>query len=211
MISFIVSTYNRPDNLRVLLYSLMAQTRKDFEVLVMDEGDNGVVVAAVNDDRFRHYPLQRVEAIVSGGGNGSLGLLPKHTGVSHAKGDYLCFPSDDIYYLPTFVQHMSDRDKDIVGCDLIVNTQHETCGLGFFPAVGYTDSANYIIRPEVYARHPFPSYLPPQERWGKPWTVEEDKRAGVADGLVPFDCVKDGATWERVPRILAVHGVERAS
>jgi glycosyltransferase involved in cell wall biosynthesis len=41
VISVIVTTYNRPDALRAVLAGLLAQTDRDFEVLVADDGSGG--------------------------------------------------------------------------------------------------------------------------------------------------------------------------
>lgn len=191
-ISFIISAYNRPDYLRCLLYSLVCQTDPNWEALVMDEGGNKAVV--FNDSRIKHIPVERV--VLYPDGRGSLGMLPKHAGVALATGKYLCFVSEDIYYLPTFVKYMSDNTSDIVGCSVLINILYDTVILPFTPEIGGTDGCNYIIKPETYKLHPFTEYL----------SIET---VGTADGRVPSFCVKDGATWKAVPRILAVHAEER--
>ena len=41
LVSVIVSTYNKPDYLALTLRSLRAQTDRDFEVIVADDGSVG--------------------------------------------------------------------------------------------------------------------------------------------------------------------------
>lgn len=193
MISFVVAAYNRPGDLRVLLSSIAAQSSGAWEVLVMDEGDNGDVVRWFADPRMRHYQVERVT--IAADGRGTLGLLPKHTGAALSRGEHLCFPSDDIYYFPKFVEYMNGHPEDVVGCDMFVNYTFGINALRFKPQVGDADCANYVIRPAAYARHPFTEFIP------------EDM--GTADGLCVQRCVEDGASWRYVSRFLAVHGGER--
>jgi glycosyltransferase involved in cell wall biosynthesis len=195
-ISFVIATYNRPKALDVLLYSLLGQDSDAWDAIVMDEDGESGPKYAVRDSRITHRPTER-HRIPSWNERGSLGYLPKHVGASLVGGDFLCFASEDIYYLPDFVSSMlkcAERN-DIIGCDVLINRVDCTNILPFFPRVGGTDGANYIIRPEWYHRNPFTTFFPDE--------------IGVADGRTPELCVQQGARWSRVGRVLVVHGEAR--
>ena len=97
-----------------------------------------------------------------------------------------------IYGPPKLAEFVDQTRKSL---DMFINYERGMNCLRFAPEVGSADCANYIIRPEVYARHPFTEFIP--------------DRIGTADGLVVESCVADGATWVRVPKFLVMHGSER--
>jgi glycosyltransferase involved in cell wall biosynthesis len=103
-VSYIVSCFNRPELLPICLYSLKVQTHKNFEVIVTDnaqdkkiEAQHRAVVAHVNkgDGRFRYLKT-----------NGRDCYFSAETGTKKATGSWLCFPCDDVYYVPHFGQKM---------------------------------------------------------------------------------------------------------
>ena len=57
--SVIVTTYNRPDALAAVLQGLAAQTERDFEVLVADDG-SGPETAQVVQEQARAFPVPLV-------------------------------------------------------------------------------------------------------------------------------------------------------
>src|SRR5947208_15499129 len=52
-ISVIITTYNRPDALRLVLRGLAAQSAENFEVLVADDGSTGEPAGAIGTLRAR--------------------------------------------------------------------------------------------------------------------------------------------------------------
>lgn len=103
VISVIVSTYNRLDALRVVLRSLAAQTERDFEILVADDGsrpDTGAAVRAFAAEC--PVPLRHVW-------HEDLGFRLSHIrnrASAQAKGGYLVFLDGDCAVQPDFVaQH----------------------------------------------------------------------------------------------------------
>jgi glycosyltransferase involved in cell wall biosynthesis len=106
--SVVIPTYNRGDFLKKCLASLVAQTERDFEVLVCDDGstDNTRIVV----DQYRHqldlkyFLLER-----SGGPSG-----PRNHGIQMARGTWICFLDSDDSWAPdklTEVRaHLADGD-----------------------------------------------------------------------------------------------------
>ncbi len=125
----------------------------------------------------------------------------KDAGIKYAKGKYLCFPSEDIYYTPVFVEEMlkNAEDKDVVMCNLLFgcnewkNELQNYSVLQVYPFAGSIDSCNYIIKPKIYLKHPFTRFM------------SDVQQLGLADGLVPETAVKNGASWKVINKILVVH------
>lgn len=93
-VSVIIPTCNRPELLKKALASVLAQTFKDYEVIVVDDGDkvrsNGVI-DALSDSRFRYVtnePPRRG------------GAHARNKGVKLATGNYIAFLDDDDEWEP---------------------------------------------------------------------------------------------------------------
>lgn len=138
MISFICSAYNRPNNLKLLAYSLICQTCADWELLVMDESEERINDITSLDKRIRFFPCDRFN---------DWGYSVKNQGIGEARGEFLCFPADDAYYAPPFVTMMTSilRDNDIAYCNWI-HDRHEYQPVSVAPLVGLIDVGGFVIR-----------------------------------------------------------------
>jgi len=94
--SVIIPTYERPLKLKRALISVINQTVKDIEILVINDGHPGneesilEIIDDLNDNRIKYFPNQRKK-----GGNGA-----RNTGILNAKGQYIAFLDDDDEFLP---------------------------------------------------------------------------------------------------------------
>jgi hypothetical protein len=103
--SIIITTYNWPKALKVVLSSLLAQTAPNFEIIIADDGSSQetqtlvqtVLSACVH--RWIH---------VSHDDNGIRQARVKNLAVKHAKGNYLIFIDHDVALHPDFIKdHLS--------------------------------------------------------------------------------------------------------
>lgn len=105
MISIIVSTYNRPDALRLVLLALAEQDAKDFEVIVADDGSADETkqviesVAAKVTYNIRHIWHQH---------NDFRAAMIRNKSVATAQGDYLIFLDGDSVPRTSFVRQHQD-------------------------------------------------------------------------------------------------------
>lgn len=90
-VSFVVSTYARPQVLSRTLRSIILQDRDDWEVIIIGDHcgpETAEVVGSLNDDRLRYYNLPSRFGEQSG---------PNNAGTSVARGRYLAwFNHDDL-------------------------------------------------------------------------------------------------------------------
>lgn len=92
LVSVIIPTYNRAAFLRNAIRSVLKQTFRDFEILVIDDAsqvDVGQLVEGFGDCRIRLLRHDR--------NRGEAGA--RNTGVLHARGEYLAFLDDDDEWL----------------------------------------------------------------------------------------------------------------
>ena len=91
LVSVIIPTYNRADLVRQALASVKAQTYRDFEIVVVDDGgtdDTYEVLSADRELRLRRHPSRRGVS------------ASRNTGIAAARGEWLAFLDSDDLWLP---------------------------------------------------------------------------------------------------------------
>ena len=113
MISVIIPTYNRARLLPRALESVLGQTWRDLEVLVVDDGsedDTRQAVEAIGDPRVRYirHPQRRGACAA------------RNTGIENARGAYIAFQDSDDVWLPdkltVQMRRLEESGADVVCC-----------------------------------------------------------------------------------------------
>lgn len=181
--SFIVSAYDRPSHLACLLWSLHNQTEKDFQVIVCDNSgfnqNNLRVFQDLGDARFYYISMSLPNCYYT-----------TEIGAIQASGEYLCFPSDDNYYVPQFLKTMLQSKADIISCDMLydprINGYYSVIDVA--PVLGKVDKGGFLIKRDKYFGFP---------------AKEFDL---AADGCMIEKAVNvRGLSWEKVKGVLWVH------
>ena len=112
MISIVLPSFNRAQVLPKAVESILRQTYKDFELIIVDDGstDNTAdVVKNFNDDRIVYVRQENAGACVA-----------RNNGIEHSRGEYIAFQdSDDIWHedkLEKQLKTIQDKNADIVFC-----------------------------------------------------------------------------------------------
>ncbi|EKE00561.1 MAG: hypothetical protein ACD_21C00328G0009 [uncultured bacterium] len=122
MISVIVSTYNRPDALRLVLLALVQQDAADFEVIVADDGSADETKQVVDSLRskvscgIKHVWHEHADFRAATIRNKSAAL---------AKGDYLVFLDGDSVPRASFVrrhQELAEHNYFVVGNRILLSS-----------------------------------------------------------------------------------------
>jgi len=95
LISVIVATYNRPDQLARCLEALLAQTFDDFEVIVVDDGSDPPVQSSL-PSALASSPRVRVLRTPANGGP----ARARNIGVANAQGEFIAVVDDDVVAEP---------------------------------------------------------------------------------------------------------------
>jgi len=117
-ISVIVPVYNVEDYLRQCLDSLVEQTFRDIEILMVNDGspDNS---QAIIDEYCLKYP-DMVKSFVKE--NGGLSDA-RNYGIERAAGEYIAFVDGDDYVAPDMFERMinlaREKDSDVVACKIM--------------------------------------------------------------------------------------------
>ncbi|MCZ2721348.1 glycosyltransferase [Marinomonas sp. 15G1-11] len=130
LVSVIVRTKDRLDSLRYCLDSIVKQTYRPIEVVIINDG--GAPVLPVTQSLPDTITLQLIELDTNVGRTAAA-----NKGLDHAKGDFLCFLDDDDYWLPhhldTLVEPLSLASQSpsdnavgmVYGSTRAVNVDHE--------------------------------------------------------------------------------------
>lgn len=113
-ISVIVANYNNSAYIKECLLSLKAQTLKNFEVLIIDDGSTDNSLSIINecilgDDRFKLFAIDHIGF-----------PLAKNIGLDNATGDYIIFLDADDSAYPYWLQLLYEiairSNSDITAC-----------------------------------------------------------------------------------------------
>ncbi|MCH5208792.1 MAG: glycosyltransferase family 2 protein [Oscillospiraceae bacterium] len=125
MISVLMLTYNRENMVSRAIESILNQTYKDFEFVIVDNGstDNSGKIAdeyAEKDNRI--HVIHRSRGSISAGRN---------TALDEAKGDHITFIDDDDWTEPDYLEFllslMVENDADISICGAADRSFDEKC------------------------------------------------------------------------------------
>ncbi|MEN3009351.1 glycosyltransferase family A protein, partial [Pseudothermotoga sp.] len=102
LVTFVVPAYNVERYIPKTLNSLLSQTDKDFEIIVVNDGSTDNTYAVVKDilekSDFRNYKI-----ITNPNGGPS---SARNTGIKEAQGEYIIFLDGDDYVSPNLVERI---------------------------------------------------------------------------------------------------------
>ena len=180
LVSIIIPTFRRPQEVRLAAQSALAQTWKDIEVLVISDGPDPETRASVED---LGAPLRYLELPLNAGP-----AAARNAGVAASRGEWLTFLDDDDSMLPTKVaaemQLADARDpKRMVSCRTVYRRENEEDVWPKRPIAPGEDLADYILRrPSLLDR---PGVIPIQTLLVHRSVVEQ----------IPFSTHKDHEDW----------------
>lgn len=98
LVSIIVPVYNVKKYLRECLDSLLRQSYRNIEVIMIDDGstDGSGEICDEYAERYEHFLVYHKQ-------NGGLGMA-RNTGLEHISGQYVTFLDSDDYLEPTYVE-----------------------------------------------------------------------------------------------------------
>ena len=121
MITLAIPVYNMETLLPRCMDSMLAQTCRDFEILLIDDGSTDA--SGVMCDRYAAAHPGFIRAIHKA--NGGL-CSARNTGIREASGEFIVFPDPDDWVEPDYVRHLMELqhsgDMDLVCTGYYVDT-----------------------------------------------------------------------------------------
>jgi len=192
-ISFIISAYDRPMCLSACLATLALQTeRAEFIVCINSQGEMFKRHAAICD---RYGAI----ALPTGKMGARCCYSSADLAAKFAKGEWLCFPSDDSLYVPGFSDLMlraaREANLDLVYCDMVYDPMGLIQRVGRYglmdsrPQINCIDKTNFIVKRKFFKGFP-----------GK-----KIEGHSACDVLFVEDAIRRGARHGKAEGILGVH------
>ena len=108
--SLVVCTLGRFEDVEVLFESFALQNYKDFEVILVDQNEDGYLEPIITKYNER-FPIVHIKS--------EKGLsVARNNGLRYVKGDIVCFPDDDCYYSEETLNKVNsyfEKNKDVKG------------------------------------------------------------------------------------------------
>lgn len=100
MVSCILTSYNRPSFVRQALRSVEQQTHRDFELIVMDESDPGIldITQVIEEFSFPTLKLNVCKVSAEERAKGHRLATTINHALPWASGDLICYLADDDYF-----------------------------------------------------------------------------------------------------------------
>ena len=120
-LSIIIPTYNVEKHIRTTINSLIVQSEKKFEIIIVDDGSTDNTIEIVSSI-IRESKRRNFELITKANGGVS---SARNEGIRKARGKYVMFLDGDDYVAKNLVQCIyekidySDRDIICFGCDIV--------------------------------------------------------------------------------------------
>lgn len=107
-VSVVITAYNRPDFLKRAIESVMAQTFRDFELIIIDDCSPRELFSVVEQfgPEIRFHRQEQ---------NGQLSHA-RNTGVRLARGEFVAFLDDDDEWLPTKLERQMEAAEGYDAC-----------------------------------------------------------------------------------------------
>jgi len=122
VVSVIIPTYNRPTLLRRALESVVNQSYKNLEIIIINDGGD-----ESSRDITQSFKDDRITYLSHGSNKG--GSAARNTGIRNTKGEYIAFLDDDDQWIPSKIEtqlnKMAKTDPDVGFCFSAVTNVYE--------------------------------------------------------------------------------------
>jgi glycosyltransferase involved in cell wall biosynthesis len=146
-IEFVIPTYNRPNHLAAILWSLMAQSSPDWTAHVVSDcspaGTLDTVKRMFADEpriRFTDLPTR----------SNDWGHTPRNHGLHTATEELVCMTGEDNYYMPTFVDEViaaaRNEAVNLIFTDFVHNWDKEYIYVPSLLFWSHIDIGNTVFR-----------------------------------------------------------------
>lgn len=113
MVSIVVPVYNAEKTLRVCLNSIIENTYKDYEIILINDGSQDNSPKIIDEYKKKYPKIIKAYSQKNGGP-----AVARNNGIKYSKGEYIFFIDNDDYiekdYLEKFVRAIEKENADMV-------------------------------------------------------------------------------------------------
>jgi teichuronic acid biosynthesis glycosyltransferase TuaG len=117
LVSVILTTYNRVDLISLTIDSILSQTYKNIELIIIDDGSSDGTFEKIN-----RYNDKRVSCFLIKNSGGP--AVPRNIGIKHSNGEYIAFCDDDDIWMSNKIDvqmnYIIKNNIDFVSSNMIV-------------------------------------------------------------------------------------------
>lgn len=137
MFSVVIPLYNKEKRIRECLNSVMNQTYRDFEIILINDGSKDSSLK-ISKEIINNHPSTKVQVIDRENKGVS---FTRNEGVQLASYDYVCFLDADDIWLPNFLEKMCSLISEYPDADLycLAHKVSKDGGLPIIPTHGLSD------------------------------------------------------------------------
>lgn len=188
MISVVIATYNRYNDLLRAIDSVSKQTKYPMEIVVVDDCSEELVTEEV----FSSVPKEIKRVLINNPENSGVSVC-RNIGVNASSGEYISFLDDDDIFLPNKIAMLED---------LILNSHHKP-DLIYHPAriLMVKEATSYVTQPkDISSSRLLPrDYLTTNLVGGTPLVTVKRERFLAHNGFdVTFPALEDYELWIRL-------------
>lgn len=147
MISVIIITYQRSSYIQRAINSVLSQSYKDFELIVVDDNNPDTIYRKELEKIMAEYKdIDNIKYIQHE--KNKNGSAARNTGIAVAKGEYIAFLDDDDYFLPNRLEKLSnmlDNNPEYNGVYSSVIVTHNKKIIGFVNANNSGNMKNKLL------------------------------------------------------------------
>lgn len=195
MISIIIPFYNAKETLPYCLNSIMSQSYKNYELILIDDGsdDDSIHICNSYKTKIKNFTLLKSEKR----GQGSA----RNLGIEVAKGKYITFiDSDDVIH-PQFLEILYDsitkNKADIAVCDFIRASHYNIDNKEIYSSYDVHTLDNAVLIKKLYNEHPFMTL------WAKLYSKDLITSKMLSNGIGE-DVEFNSKIYSKSPKIIIV-------
>ena len=98
-VSVIIPTYNRAESLKRAIDSVLNQTYKNVEIIVVDDNNPNTTYREENEKSIKKYYGENEKVKYIKHPENKNGAAARNTGIRNATGKYITFLDDDDYFM----------------------------------------------------------------------------------------------------------------
>lgn len=121
LVTVIITTYKRPKMLERAIDSVIDQSYKDIEIIVVDDNDCDTEYRKYTEEIMKKYICNKKVKYIKHEKNKN-GSAARNTGIYNSSGKYICFLDDDNYFYKTKIEEQLKY--------LLENKQFKACYCG---------------------------------------------------------------------------------